>query len=112
MLSFPALYSVQAYLPLDSRNNMSVKRSRSAFEVDLNNQDISYIQFGTPVPTNSSNVRDDGSYVPIWQQEVRDEQGRKRLHGAFTGGFSAGYTLFKWLCITSVLISVSVIITQ
>ena len=24
-------------------------------------------------------------------QEVRDEKGRKRLHGAFNGGFSAGY---------------------
>lgn len=24
-------------------------------------------------------------------QEVRDERGRRRLHGAFTGGFSAGY---------------------
>ena len=23
--------------------------------------------------------------------EVRDEQGRRRLHGAFTGGFSAGF---------------------
>ncbi len=23
--------------------------------------------------------------------QVRDEKGRKRLHGAFTGGFSAGY---------------------
>jgi len=23
--------------------------------------------------------------------QVRDERGRKRLHGAFTGGFSAGY---------------------
>ena len=23
--------------------------------------------------------------------QVRDEQGRRRLHGAFTGGFSAGY---------------------
>jgi G patch domain-containing protein 1 len=30
-------------------------------------------------------------YVPVWQQEVRDEQGRQRFHGAFTGGFSAGY---------------------
>jgi len=26
-----------------------------------------------------------------WEQEVRDEKGRKRFHGAFTGGFSAGY---------------------
>lgn len=24
-------------------------------------------------------------------QEVTDEEGRKRFHGAFTGGFSAGY---------------------
>lgn len=29
--------------------------------------------------------------VPVWKQEVVDERGRKRLHGAFTGGFSAGY---------------------
>lgn len=29
--------------------------------------------------------------VPVWKQEVTDERGRKRLHGAFTGGFSAGY---------------------
>ena len=28
---------------------------------------------------------------PGWQQEVFDSEGRKRLHGAFTGGFSAGY---------------------
>eukprot|EP00916_Digyalum_oweni_P012052 GHVL01019934.1.p1 GENE.GHVL01019934.1~~GHVL01019934.1.p1 ORF type:complete len:365 (-),score=93.32 GHVL01019934.1:1963-3057(-) len=26
-----------------------------------------------------------------WDQTVRDEQGRRRFHGAFTGGFSAGY---------------------
>lgn len=29
--------------------------------------------------------------VPTWKQEVTDAQGRKRLHGAFTGGYSAGY---------------------
>jgi len=28
---------------------------------------------------------------PGWQQEVFDSDGRRRLHGAFTGGFSAGY---------------------
>jgi hypothetical protein len=27
----------------------------------------------------------------VHQQEVTDEQGRRRFHGAFTGGFSAGY---------------------
>ena len=26
-----------------------------------------------------------------WHEEVVDEQGRRRFHGAFTGGFSAGY---------------------
>ncbi|RKP06324.1 hypothetical protein THASP1DRAFT_31858 [Thamnocephalis sphaerospora] len=34
---------------------------------------------------------DRGQFVPEWKQEVRDEQGRRRFHGAFTGGFSAGY---------------------
>jgi G patch domain-containing protein 1 len=29
--------------------------------------------------------------LPVWKQEVTDEQGRKRFHGAFTGGYSAGY---------------------
>lgn len=27
----------------------------------------------------------------VWEQIVTDERGRRRLHGAFTGGFSAGY---------------------
>ncbi|XP_010547724.1 PREDICTED: G patch domain-containing protein TGH [Tarenaya hassleriana] len=29
--------------------------------------------------------------LPAWKQEVRDEDGLRRFHGAFTGGFSAGY---------------------
>ena len=29
--------------------------------------------------------------LPVDQQEVRDVHGRQRLHGAFTGGYSAGY---------------------
>nr|XP_002128144.1 G patch domain-containing protein 1 [Ciona intestinalis] len=31
------------------------------------------------------------SSIPIHEQTVTDEQGRRRFHGAFTGGFSAGY---------------------
>lgn len=27
----------------------------------------------------------------VQEQVVKDEKGRKRFHGAFTGGFSAGY---------------------
>ncbi|KAK4134768.1 DUF1604-domain-containing protein [Trichocladium antarcticum] len=70
---------------------MSYKRSRATYEADLAAQQSPYVLFGTPLPAQDADVRDDGSYVPLWKQEVRDERGRKRLHGAFTGGFSAGY---------------------
>ncbi|KAF4990097.1 hypothetical protein FDECE_14505 [Fusarium decemcellulare] len=66
---------------------MSYKRSRATYEADLS---APYATFGTPLPDDPE-ARDDGSFVPIWKQEVRDERGRKRLHGAFTGGWSAGY---------------------
>jgi G patch domain-containing protein 1 len=69
---------------------MAGKRSRAAYEADLTRKESPYALFGTPLPPLSSDVRDDGSFVPVWQQEVRDERGLKRLHGAFTGGFSAG----------------------
>lgn len=70
---------------------MTSKRSRAAFEADLRAQQSPYAVYGTPLPPLDPEVRDDGSYVPVWKQEVRDERGRKRLHGAFTGGWSAGY---------------------
>ncbi|KAI5467661.1 DUF1604 domain protein [Mariannaea sp. PMI_226] len=66
---------------------MSYKRSRASYEADLH---APYATFGTPLP-DETQTRDDGSYLPLWKQEVRDERGRKRLHGAFTGGWSAGY---------------------
>jgi G patch domain-containing protein 1 len=69
---------------------MAGKRSRAAYEADLVKKESPYVIYGTPLPPFDSEVRDDGSFVPVWQQEVRDERGRKRLHGAFTGGFSAG----------------------
>lgn len=67
------------------------KRSRAAYEADLQAQQSPYVAFGSPLPPVDPSVRDDGSYVPVWKQEVRDAQGRRRLHGAFTGGWSAGY---------------------
>ncbi|KAI9790290.1 MAG: hypothetical protein M1816_005315 [Peltula sp. TS41687] len=70
---------------------MTTKRSRAIYEADLQAQQSPYVIYGTPLPPLDPDVRDDGSYVPIWKQEVTDERGRKRLHGAFTGGFSAGY---------------------
>lgn len=69
----------------------SYKRSRANFEADLAAQQSPFVVYGTPLPPVDPDVRDDGSFVPVWKQEVRDERGRKRLHGAFTGGWSAGY---------------------
>lgn len=69
---------------------MSIKRTRATYESDSKAQKNPYVAYGTPLPSLDPDVRDDGSYVPEWKQEVRDERGRKRLHGAFTGGFSAG----------------------
>lgn len=69
---------------------MATKRSRASYEADLSAQQSPYVAYGTALPPFDSEVRDDGSFVPIWKQEVTDERGRKRLHGAFTGGFSAG----------------------
>jgi G patch domain-containing protein 1 len=74
---------------------MSVKRSRAIYEADLQAQQSPFVVFGTPLPPRDLDVRDDGSYVPVWKQEVRDERGLKRLHGAFTGGFSAGCVIYK-----------------
>ncbi|KAK9448532.1 uncharacterized protein V1518DRAFT_456111 [Limtongia smithiae] len=53
------------------------KRQRIAESADS-------IFLGTPFSTEVA-------FVPAWKQEARDERGRKRFHGAFTGGFSAGY---------------------
>ncbi|KAF2866834.1 G patch domain-containing protein 1 [Massariosphaeria phaeospora] len=47
------------------------------------------VTVGTALPPDEEG--DDGAFVPVWKQTVTDEQGRRRLHGAFTGGFSAGY---------------------
>ncbi|KAJ5937788.1 hypothetical protein N7454_004130 [Penicillium verhagenii] len=68
---------------------MASKRPRAAFEADLSHSP--YAIYGTPLPPLEEGARDDGSYLPVWKQDVTDERGRKRLHGAFTGGFSAGY---------------------
>ncbi|KAJ5793964.1 hypothetical protein N7457_000563 [Penicillium paradoxum] len=70
---------------------MALKRTRATLEADLQAEQSPYAFYGTPLPPLDEGVRDDGSFVPIWKQEVRDEHGSKRLHGAFTGGFSAGY---------------------
>lgn len=49
-----------------------------------------FMLIGTALP-NANDPNDHAKFVPVWKQEARDERGRKRFHGAFTGGFSAGY---------------------
>ena len=53
---------------------MSAKRARAAYEADLQAQQSPFVLFGTPLPPVDPDTRDDGSYVPIWKQEVRDLQ--------------------------------------
>lgn len=36
-------------------------------------------------------LKDESKFTPQWKQTATDDQGRRRFHGAFTGGFSAGY---------------------
>ncbi|KAL3298668.1 dipeptidyl-peptidase III [Colletotrichum asianum] len=67
------------------------KRSRATYEADFHNGAAVHVAFGTPLPSLDADTRDDGSYIPLHKQEVRDDRGRRRLHGAFTGGWSAGY---------------------
>ncbi|CAO1627763.1 unnamed protein product [Parajaminaea phylloscopi] len=52
--------------------------------------DESFVVLGTPLPSLLGR-HDPNEGRPVWEQEVRDEQGRRRFHGAFTGGWSAGY---------------------
>lgn len=70
--------------------NNPEKESRSSSSSE------SFVVFGTAFPETTEKDRragrsDAGQFVPVWKQEARDEQGRRRFHGAFTGGFSAGY---------------------
>ncbi|KAF6761784.1 DUF1604 domain-containing protein [Ephemerocybe angulata] len=69
-----------------------LKKKLGDLGVDLNSRKANenFCLIGTPLPPLEKS-KDTGEFVPLWKQEVRDEKGRRRLHGAFTGGFSAGY---------------------
>lgn len=73
---------------------MSSSRLRSHLTRDGDAEAIaqaneSFVLIGTPLPDLERKDRNESK--PVWEQEVRDEQGRRRFHGAFTGGWSAGY---------------------
>ncbi|KAH5233690.1 hypothetical protein HBI62_045210 [Parastagonospora nodorum] len=69
---------------------MAYKRPRanSPSSAQKRSRPSKYVSLGTELPDEDG---DDGAFVPVWKQTVTDERGRRRLHGAFTGGFSAGY---------------------
>jgi len=68
------------------------KRVANADPGQYGNLIESFATYGTPLPSLADpKAKDKNEFKPLWEQEVYDEQGRRRLHGAFTGGFSAGY---------------------
>ncbi|KIK76568.1 hypothetical protein PAXRUDRAFT_18101 [Paxillus rubicundulus Ve08.2h10] len=79
-------------------NTAKLKRKLGDLDVNTSSKKANenFCLIGTPLPPLEKS-KDTGEFVPLWKQEiscrtvVRDEKGRRRLHGAFTGGFSAGY---------------------
>ncbi|KAJ3568278.1 hypothetical protein NP233_g5816 [Leucocoprinus birnbaumii] len=71
-------------------NRLKRKLNDLGVDVGSSKANESFCLIGTPLPPLEKS-KDLGEFVPLWKQEVRDEKGRRRLHGAFTGGFSAGY---------------------
>ncbi|KAI3470210.1 hypothetical protein Pfo_026873 [Paulownia fortunei] len=68
----------------------------------MSSDDEDFVFYGTPIQreeeitTRKKKAISEASgqlrtALPPWKQEVTDEEGRRRFHGAFTGGFSAGY---------------------
>ncbi|XP_046604837.1 G patch domain-containing protein 1 [Neodiprion virginianus] len=57
----------------------------------LDSDDENYVIFGTPLDPLDEDNFPRKKPMTIEDQYACDEQGRRRFHGAFTGGFSAGY---------------------
>ncbi|GAB4821314.1 hypothetical protein N2152v2_008360 [Parachlorella kessleri] len=67
----------------------------------MESEDEDFVFYGTAIEeeeeTRAGQHRKDvkdpaaAKALPLWKQEVTDAQGRRRFHGAFTGGYSAGY---------------------
>ncbi|KFM59157.1 G patch domain-containing protein 1, partial [Stegodyphus mimosarum] len=55
----------------------------------MDDEEDDFITYGTPLPELEDEVT--ARKKTARELQVRDEKGRQRFHGAFTGGFSAGY---------------------
>lgn len=78
----------------DETNENRRNFDRSRFK---RNTTSKFAIFGTPIfdgeEENQKELKAHGQerYISEHQQYAKDEKGRRRFHGAFTGGFSAGY---------------------
>lgn len=84
------MLSRTARLTAAMATNRLRQKLRDVEDAELVDLTENFCIIGTPLPDLTSK-RDSNELRPIWQQEARDAQGRRRFHGAFTGGFSAGY---------------------
>ncbi|XP_062555294.1 G patch domain-containing protein 1 homolog [Armigeres subalbatus] len=57
----------------------------------MDEDDYTYCKFGTPLPAYEQDEIPAKKPVSVEDQIVLDVNGKRRFHGAFTGGFSAGY---------------------
>lgn len=56
-----------------------------------NNVQEAFVSYGTPLDPLDEEAIPRKKPLALEDQIVTDENGRRRFHGAFTGGFSAGY---------------------
>ncbi len=60
--------------------------------MDETEEDPGLVCYGTPLdPLTEDDAHRFKKPIPVEDQIVTDENGRRRFHGAFTGGFSAGF---------------------
>ena len=85
-----------------SRRRAWRKPGRDDSEDDLteDEDDVDYVVLGTPLENEDASNRyrkrkksdpATARQLPLHLQQATDDEGRRRFHGAFTGGFSAGY---------------------
>ena len=68
----------------------SVGRGGRGFAGLDDDDEDTLVVYGTPIEVPEDDEEPKRA-VPVQDQVVTDKQGRRRFHGAFTGGFSAGY---------------------
>lgn len=87
------------FLRLNTRRGLCRRRRQTACGRAMDSDSEDYCVVGTPLECEEEargyrkKVQDLAvtKALPVHKQEATDAEGRRRFHGAFTGGFSAGY---------------------